>query len=212
VTAAARKIRILPRFLALDYPGRAPCAASPRQRAALILHDVLDWPTGEVAAMLETTAPAIHSALQRARATLTVREVDAARSEGREAQEAEAVARLVRAWETGNFAQLVAMLAEDAILSMPPWIYWLAGREAIAAGFHSPETWGGEPRAGHFRLVPTAMNGQPAALAYVRGDDGRHVAVCLTVLTLDPAGRISELTTFVLPTCFTAWGYPATLA
>jgi RNA polymerase sigma-70 factor (ECF subfamily) len=70
-------------------------------------------------------------------------------------------------------------------MSMSPWVGWLDGREAVAATLRSPGTWDGEPRPGRYRLLPTAMNGQPAALAYVRGDDGRYTAVYLTLLTLD---------------------------
>ena len=85
------------------------------------------------------------------------------------------------------------------------------GPRSVAAAFRSPLTWDGEPRAGRYRMVPTPMNGQPGALAYVRGDDGRYAAMCLTVLTLGLDGRVSELTVFVLPEQFSAWGYPLTL-
>lgn len=190
---------------------RAMQVLPPRQRAALILHDVLDWTSGEVATMLETSVPAINSALQRARGTIARSDAGAPGSDDLEEKKTEAVSRFVRAWETGNLELLVSMLAEDAIMSMPPWVGWLDGREAVAATLRSPGTWDGEPRAGRYRLVTTAMNGQPAALAYMRGIDGRYTAVCLTVLTLDQAGRISELTVFVLPEQFTRWGYPSTL-
>jgi hypothetical protein len=122
------------------------------------------------------------------------------------------VLRFVRAWETGDFGELVSMLTEDAVLTMPPWVYWLDGRDAIAATMQSPGTWEGEPRPGRYRIVPCGMNGQPAALAYVRFGDGPYVAVCMTVMTLAPDGRISGMDTFILPKQFTAWGLPATLA
>jgi len=96
-------------------------------------------------------------------------------------------------------------------MSMPPWAYWLKGRDAVAAALKNSATWDGEPRSGRYRLVPSPMNGQPAALAYVRGHNGRYTAVCLTVLTLGRDGRISELTVFVLPEHFREWGYPLTL-
>jgi len=83
----------------------------PRQRAALILHDVLDWTAKEVAAMLETTVPAINSALQRARASIGRPDAPAPGSGSLDKDKAEAVARFVRAWETGNFDQFVSMLA-----------------------------------------------------------------------------------------------------
>ena len=197
---------------------RAIQVLPPRQRAALILHDVLDFAVSDVATMLETTVPAINSALQRARASIerAPRDGDEATSatahERLEARKAETVSRFVRAWETGDFGELVSMLTEDAILTMPPWLYWLDGRDAIVATMLSPGTWDGEPRPGRYRIVPCAMNGQPAGLAYVRFGDGPFVPVCMTVMTLAPDGRISAMDTFVLPQQFTAWGHPATLA
>jgi NAD(P)-dependent dehydrogenase (short-subunit alcohol dehydrogenase family) len=62
-----------------------------------------------------------------------------------------------------------------------------------------------------FRVVPAPMNGEPGALAYVRGPDGRYHAFCLTVMSLDADGRVVELTTFVLPELFAAWGFPPVL-
>ena len=198
---------------------RAMQVLPPRQRAALILHDVLDFGVSDVATMLETTVPAIHSALQRARASIQQApndgdgrgEMSAAAHDRIDARKAETIARFVRAWETGDFAELVAMLTEDAVLTMPPWVYWLAGRDAVAATMQSRGTWDGEPRPGRYRIVPCAMNGQPAGLAYVRFGDGPYVAVCMTVITLAPDGRISCMDTFILPQHFTAWGLPAVL-
>jgi RNA polymerase sigma-70 factor (ECF subfamily) len=183
----------------------------PRQRAALILHDVLDWTAREVAAMLETTVLAINSALQRARSSMAHADVPSPGRGALDQDKADALARFMHAWHTGDFEQFVSMLADDAIMSMPPWVYWLKGREAIAGAFLNPATWEGEPRSGRYRLVPAAMNGQPATLAYVRGHDGHYAAVCLTVLTLGPDRRVCELTVFVLPELFTAWGYPKTV-
>lgn len=116
--------------------------------------------------------------------------------------------RFVRGWETGDFAELVSMLlTQDAVLTMPPWVYWLQGRHAIVATMLSPETWEGEPRPGLYRIVPCGMNGHPTGLAYVRFGNGPYVAVCMTVMTLAPDGRISNIDTFVLPKQFAAWGH-----
>jgi RNA polymerase sigma-70 factor (ECF subfamily) len=179
----------------------------PRQRAALILHDVLDWSVAEVAAILETTDAAINSALQRARAAIA-RPGDPSPVAP---DHADLVARFVRAWERGDFDDFAQLLADDATMSMPPWEYWLAGKDAVLATMRSPGTWDGAPRPGRYRIVPAAMNGDPGGLAYVLGPDGRYHAVCLTVLSVDAAGRVAELTTFVLPELFVAWGFPAVL-
>ena len=126
----------------------------PRQRAALILHDVLDWKVAEVAAILETTEAAINSALQRARAAIArPREESPALA----TRQAEAVDRFVQAWESGDFDEFVEMLATDAVMSMPPWEYWLDGKEAIVATMRSSGTWDGEPRPGRYRIVPAPM-------------------------------------------------------
>jgi RNA polymerase sigma-70 factor (ECF subfamily) len=182
----------------------------PRQRAALILHDVLDWSVVEVADMLETTEVAINSALQRARAAIARPRAESAAS-ALAPRHAEVVERFVRAWESGDFDDFVALLATDAVMSMPPWEYWLDGKDAVVATMQSTGTWDGVPRPGRYKIVPAPMNGEPAGLAYVRAPDGRYHAVCLTVLSLDADGRIVELTTFVLPELFAAWGFPAVL-
>src|SRR5690349_3377056 len=91
----------------------------PRQRAALILHDVLDWSVVEVADMLETTEAAINSALQRARAAIARPRAESAAS-ALAPRHAEVVERFVRAWESGDFDDFVALLATDAVMNMPP--------------------------------------------------------------------------------------------
>ena len=182
----------------------------PRQRAAMILHDVLDFRVDEVAEMLETTEAAINSALQRARATIARPRAEAGASE-LAPRHAEVVERFVRAWESGDFDDFVALLASDAVMNMPPWEYWLDGKDAVVATMLSTGTWDGVPRPGRYRIVAAPMNGEPAGLAYVRAPDGRYHAVCLTALSLDERGRVVELTTFVLPELFAAWGFPAVL-
>jgi RNA polymerase sigma-70 factor (ECF subfamily) len=114
---------------------RAMQLLPPRQRAALILHDVLDWSATDVATMLETTVPAVRSALQRARGTISRSDAGAPRSDDLEARRRGDLS-LVRAWETGDIDDLVS-LAEDASMSMPPWLYWLDGCEAVAAALRS---------------------------------------------------------------------------
>ncbi len=157
---------------------RAVQVLPPRQRAALILHDVLDFAVSDVAAMLETTAPAINSALPRARASLERApsdrdgETSAAAHECIEVRKAETVARFVRAWETGDFGELVSMLTEDAD-PHDAAVGVLARRSrGRRRDDGEPRDVGGEPRPGRYRVVPCGMNGQPAALAYVRFGDG----------------------------------------
>lgn len=147
-------------------------ALPPRQRAALILHDVLDWSVVEVADMLETTEAAINSALQRARAAIARPHAATAATSALAPHHAEVVERFVRAWESGDFDDFVALLAHDAVMSMPPWEYWLDGKDAVVATMRSPGTWDGEPRPGRYKIVSAPMNGEPAGLAYVRSADG----------------------------------------
>jgi len=180
----------------------------PRQRAALILHDVLDWSVAEVAAILETTEAAINSALQRARAAIArPREQSPALAP----RHAEVVDRFVHAWESGDFDDFIELLATDAVMNMPPWQYWLDGKDAVVATMRSSGTWDGEPRPGRYRIMPAPMNAEPGGLAYVRGPEGRYHAVCLTALSLDADGRVAGLTTFVLPDLFAAWGFTPVL-
>jgi RNA polymerase sigma-70 factor (ECF subfamily) len=181
-----------------------------RQRAALILHDVLDWSVGDVAGILDTSDAAINSALQRARDSVRRPEADVAVLRKREADTADTLARYVRAWETGDFDEVVTMLAEDVRLSMPPWQYWIDGKEQVAAAFTDPETWSGPPRPGHYRHVTMRLNGAPAALAYIERD-GAFRPVCLSTLRLDATGKIDHVVVFVLPQYFAQWGFPATL-
>lgn len=180
----------------------------PRQRAALILHDVLDWSVAEVATILETTEAAINSALQRARASIARPH---AQSTPLEARHTDAVQRFVHAWESGDFDDFVKLLASDAVMNMPPWEYWLSGKDAVVATMRAPGTWDGEPRPGRYRIMPAPMNGDPGGLAYVLGPDGLYHCVCLTVMSLNADGDVAELTTFVLPEHFAAWGFPAVI-
>lgn len=139
-----------------------------RQRAALLLRDVVGYEASEVAAMLQTSTAAINSALVRARARL-------ARFRSRpEAAESAAplspaqrgvLRRYVRAWEAGDVDAIVALLSRDAIVSMPPFATWYRGRAAIARWLS--ESTFAVPRA--FRLFPTFANGRPAFAFYSSG-------------------------------------------
>ena len=171
----------------------------PRQLAVLILRDVLGFHASEVAAMLDSTDESVTSALKRARATLQ-RQAPAAGHEpapaaGSAAEEA-IVAEFVRAWESADLDALVALLTDDAFISMPPMPFEYEGRDVVA-GFCASLFGTGR----RFGLVPTRANGQPAFGAYLRTPGGVSHGVGLYVLTLT-GDRICAMTRFekdVLP-------------
>jgi RNA polymerase sigma-70 factor, ECF subfamily len=179
----------------------------PRQRAVLILRDVLRCRTEETAAALATTADAVDSGLRRARARL-------ARVAPQEHESVEPTApdlrrvldRYVAAFEAKDVDALVDLFAEDVTWEMPPYTVWFRGREAV--GRHLRRECPDGP--GDLRLVPTAANGQPAFALYQRGGDGVHRAVCLHVLDVTAAGRIGRVVVFGDPRLVAACGLPAT--
>jgi RNA polymerase sigma-70 factor (ECF subfamily) len=188
-----------------------------RQRAVLILREVLDWSAAEVAAMLESSVPAVNSALQRARAAIARHDPDYAQTgpDARlDAQKTELLARYIAAWEAGDIEAVVALLTEDAIQSMPPWAEWFEGRETLRAAYGNEVCWGGPPRPGVFRLLPIALNGEIALAEYQRdGPADRYKPIALTAVAFSRDGsRIRELTSFARPELFEKWGFPGTIA
>jgi RNA polymerase sigma-70 factor (TIGR02960 family) len=169
----------------------------PRQRAVLVLRDVLGFPAAEVAEMLEVSDASVTSALQRAREALRDDDRIAARERvamPRSERERELVARFAEAFSSGDIDGVVALLTEDANLSMPPEPGEYGGRAAIRAFLLNRIR---EPRpAGTVRLVPTRANGQPAFGYYLR-DPTCGIARCngIIVLTIVNDG-ISALTRF----------------
>jgi RNA polymerase sigma-70 factor, ECF subfamily len=182
----------------------------PKQRAALILRDVLGWPAKDTAALLELSVPSINSALQRARAALRERLPERRDDWGSQGSEEELalVRRYVEASERGDAAALAAMLSEDARFSMPPEPGVWVGREAIFAVWD--EGGFGTEEFGDIRCVLTAANRQPAVANYVRqpGEDA-HRALALDVLRLE-GGEITDIVTFP-PAVYPAFGLPLTL-
>ena len=168
----------------------------PRQVAALILRDVLEFPAGEVAAMLEATVDSVNSLLKRARAGLRQRLADepAPPPAGSPAEDA-LVSRFARAYQAADLDALVDLLTDDVFLSMPPIPYQYRGRDLVLRFL-------GRLLASARRvLVPTRANGQPAFGLYHRAPDGTAHAAGLLVLGLS-GGRVSTLTRFessVLP-------------
>jgi RNA polymerase sigma-70 factor (ECF subfamily) len=180
----------------------------PRQRAALLLCDVLGWAATEAATLLGGSTASINSALQRARETLGKRYAagrPAAALRPDPAQQ-KLLDRYLKAWEGHDLDGFVALLKEDATFTMPPWLLWFAGRQAIGSFFEM--AW---KTCGGLRLVPTAANGQPAFGLYEYSDtDARWNARALHVLTLQDE-TIATLTAFELPTgprLFPAFGLP----
>jgi RNA polymerase sigma-70 factor, ECF subfamily len=183
----------------------------PRQRAVLLLCDVLGWAATEAAALLGGSTASINSALQRARETLAKHYPHGSPSahRGPDGAQKELLTRYLQAWEGLDVSKFVALLKEDATYTMPPLPQWYAGREAIRAFFE----WAFRLYAG-FRLVPVEANRQPAFAAYSRPTaDAPWTAHSIQVLTLEEGG-ISKLTLFAKPDgprLFEAFGLPLVL-
>jgi RNA polymerase sigma-70 factor, ECF subfamily len=180
-----------------------------RQRAALLLRDVLGWPARDTAAMLDTSVPAANSALQRARATL--RERLGERSQWAPPEPSEAERELVRryldAHERADPAALAAVLREDARLVMPPHPTWFAGRDAIVEAMAH----GFDPAIGRLRAVPTRANGRPAVAHYLRAPgEAEFRPLAIEVLRIED-GAIAEIDAFVFPQLFEPFGLPGAL-
>jgi RNA polymerase sigma-70 factor (ECF subfamily) len=153
----------------------------PRQRAVLILRDVLQWRAAEVATLLDMTVAAVNSVLQRARSALPVNEENL--EEPADPQRVAILDRYVAAFENADVDGLVAVLTDDASLEMPPIPTWFAGRGTVAAFL------GTRMRAlGPTSLVGASANGQPAFGQYVRDPDGVYRPHALHVLTLTATG------------------------
>jgi RNA polymerase sigma-70 factor, ECF subfamily len=173
----------------------------PRQRAVLILRDVLRWTAEEVAGLLETSVPAVNSALQRARATLAERDAEVEVGTVDSGQE-DLLGRYVRAFERYDIDTLVDLLREDAAQAMPPYEMWLRGAADIGR-------WMVGPGAGcrGSRLVPVGANGT-AAFAHYRADPaGGHRAFSVQLLTIS-GDRIGRLDHFLEPRLFPLFGLP----
>jgi RNA polymerase sigma-70 factor (ECF subfamily) len=179
----------------------------PRQRAVLILCEVLRWKAAEVAELLETSVASVNSALQRARATLEASDIDPSEP-ALDEPDRELLARYVEAFERYDMEALTSLIHEDATQSMPPFDMWLSGREDIFA-------WWVGPGAGcrGSRVIPTvAANGSPAFGQYKPSETGEgYEPWALQVLEISD-GRIVELTFFLgTETIFPLFGLPVHL-
>jgi RNA polymerase sigma-70 factor (ECF subfamily) len=178
----------------------------PRQRAALLLVEVLGWSAAEVADGLSMTVAAVNSALQRARATLAERDV-APTSSSLSAEEHALVDRYVNAFERYDIDALAALMHEDATMSMPPFSLWLRGAEAMKGWMLGR---GAGCRGS--KLVPVPANGLPAFGQYKPAPDGGHLPWALVVLEIE-RGAIAGHTFFLdTETLFPRFGLPMALA
>lgn len=171
----------------------------PKQRAALLLTEVLGWSAAEVAETLDTSVASINSALQRARATLATRNLGEAQVELSEPQRA-VVDKYVSAFERYDVDALTSLLTKDAVLSMPPFTLWLQGPETI----HRWLSGRGSGCRGS-KLIHSSASGQPAFAQY---RDGGKLPWALLVLELS-GDRISAMTSFLdVEKMFPLFGFP----
>ena len=183
-----------------------------RQRAVLILRDVLDWRAEEVAKLLELSVPAVNSALHRAQVTMAkhyrARGLDSLRADPGNPKSRALLAQYVYAWENADIDALIALLKNDATFPMPPSPGWYRGRAAIRK-FLLATILAGDAR-GRWRLLPARANAQPSLAYYKREEGGIYRAFAIQVLTID-GNEIADLTTFPLAALFPKFGLPLEL-
>ena len=182
-----------------------------RQRAVLILREVLGFSAKETAEALDTTSVSVDSALQRAHKAVDervpARTQQATLRELGDSELRELVKRFADAWERNDVDAVVAMLTDDARMAMPPWASWYSGRDAVATFL------GGWPLAARksWRVRPTGANGQPAVAGYLWDEEATaFIPETIIVLTLEGA-RIGEITAFRSPELFPRFGLPEQL-
>jgi len=177
---------------------------SPKQRAALLLVDVLGWAPQETAALLETSVVSVNSLLQRARKSVESRREDTAPPEV-SSSDADLVRRFITTWESGDIDAFTELLADDARLVMPPQREWFEGRESVSRFFAA--VWSAQP--GQRRLRPLGANGGPAVAVYRRPMTPNAVfepsGVALLAIR---AGRVAQITRFGAPELFRLFGLP----
>jgi RNA polymerase sigma-70 factor, ECF subfamily len=181
----------------------------PKQRAVLILREVLRWQASEVAELLETSVASVNSALQRARATLEELDLDASGGAAAvdDAEQQDLLRRYVEAFERYDMSSLVALLKDDAAFSMPPFPLWIQGPDAIATFM----TTTGAKCEGS-KVLTTSANGGPAFAIYNPSEDGTAAFTPWAVVVMETSGgRISGLHHFIGPDAFGVFGLPMAL-
>ena len=193
-------------------------ALPPRQRAVLILRDVLDFSANETAEVLELTVSSVNSALHRARTALSQRyhghEYQTSTSAQADERTQSLLDHFLSAWENADVAGLVALLKEDAALAMPPSPSWYQGREAVTAFlattiFADDGMFGGKA-AKRWRLLRTNANAAPAFAIYQRTGENRYQPFGIHVLELD-GDQLGQITSFIDPSLVTDFGFPQSL-
>jgi RNA polymerase sigma-70 factor (ECF subfamily) len=201
VVVAGRQDLRLALIASLQYlPGR--------QRAVLILRDVLDFPATEVAVMLDSTTAAVKSTLRRARTRL--QDLALVAEDVVEPTDPEARAVLdqyIEAFENADAMALQHLLCRDATLEATPFLTWLAGHDTCVPFLRLRIM--GSP--GDWRMLASSANGQPAAVCYTRDPSGAYQAYGVVVLTVSASG-ISRIVSFGDPSLPGAFGFPATLS
>ncbi|MFC4495154.1 sigma-70 family RNA polymerase sigma factor [Streptomyces ovatisporus] len=176
----------------------------PRQRAVLLLREVLKWRAAEVAELLETTTASVNSALQRARAQLQSAELtEDELSEPTDPAQRELLDRYAKAFENSDVTAIVQLFKEDSVWEMPPFPEWFRGRDAIARLIGAQCPIG----PGEGLMLPTAANGQPAFALYSRHEGGDYLPFQLHVLTLD-GEHVQRVTAFFGDDLFRKFGLP----
>jgi RNA polymerase sigma-70 factor (ECF subfamily) len=176
-----------------------------RQRAVLVLREVLDWPAAQVAQALDMTPAAVNSALQRARKALNqngIREDEVTES----AEQRAVLDSYVTAFRNADLAGLEKLLADDVIMEMPPMLNWYRGREGYI-GFMARVF---DTRGTDWQLVPVGANGGPALAAYVRDADGGYMLHTLQVFTIG-GGRITHMVAYQVEEVFQLFDLPPRL-
>jgi len=177
-----------------------------RQRAVLILREVLRWQATEVAELLDTSVASVNSALQRARATLAERELEDTDVRTEDAEQQELLARYVDAFERYDIESLVALLHEDAVMTMPPFNFWLRGAGELGKFFVGP----GDKCEGS-RLIATAANGAYAYGCYNRDPQGGFKPWAVQVIEVS-GDRLVAHHNFIGSEMFKLFGLPAHLS
>jgi RNA polymerase sigma-70 factor, ECF subfamily len=176
----------------------------PRQRAVLILREVLHFSAAEVAELLETTVASVNSALQRARSTLDGLDIDPAESASVAEEHAQLLDQYVDAFERYDVDALVALLSREVVFDMPPHAMWLQGPEDVAKWYVGP---GAHCRGS--RLMRVEANGQPAFAQYRPDPEGGWSPWSIVLIDVAPeGGKIGQIHNFLFPDLFPWFGLP----